>query len=221
MWYCPWAATYDAARQTFIKAFQHFPQIIVYCAGFSVVVASIRFAQEVGLHPVYRSGGHNAGGYSVSDEMVIDLSNISYLRIDPKKESDLAGAGVNFGGVNPEMDLYGAACAGRRLPDGLRRRLHRGPRLRLHLSAVRYELRLGDGYADGVDGRADCERGNADEHQDLFWGAAPAIISGPCWRSNPACKKLGPVWGFGFKWPLKDDIRRPPLLKPSTLLRNV
>lgn len=64
-------------------------------------------------------------------------------------------------------------------------------------------------------------RGNADEHQDLFWGAAPAIISGPCWRSNPACKKLGPVWGFGFKWPLKDDIRRPPLLKPSTLLRNV
>ena len=157
MWYCPWAATYDAARQTFIKAFQHFPQIIVYCAGFSVVVVSIRFAQEVGLHPVYRSGGHNAGGYSVSDEMVIDLSNISYLRIDPKKESDLAGAGVNFGGVNPEMDLYGAACAGRRLPDGLRRRLHRGPRLRLHLSAVRYELRLGDGYADGVDGRADCE----------------------------------------------------------------
>jgi hypothetical protein len=48
----PKDAIYDSARQTFMKAFQHFPQIIVYCAGLSDVVASIRFQQEVGLDPV-------------------------------------------------------------------------------------------------------------------------------------------------------------------------
>lgn len=41
---------YNSCRGTFMLAFQHFPQIIVYCVGFSDVVACIRFARRVGLH---------------------------------------------------------------------------------------------------------------------------------------------------------------------------
>src|SRR5580693_1581478 len=58
----PQDPSYQVDRSAFMSAFQHFPQIIVYCRGFADVVRCIDFAKEVGLKPVCRSGGHSTAG---------------------------------------------------------------------------------------------------------------------------------------------------------------
>jgi FAD/FMN-containing dehydrogenase len=202
----PQDPAYDSGRETFMKAFQHFPQIIVYCAGFSDVVASIRFAQEVGLHPVCRSGGHSTAGYSVNDEMVIDFSNISYVRVDPKKESALVGAGANFGRVNPEMDLYGlhvpsggcpTVCVGGFMQGG-------GYGFTSLVFGMNCDSVTGVQMAL-ADGRI--VPANAGENEDLFWAVRGGTGNnfGALLEIEYRLRKLGPLWGFGFKWPLKED----------------
>ncbi|HTC91541.1 MAG TPA: hypothetical protein VK686_24720, partial [Bryobacteraceae bacterium] len=52
----PQDPVYPVGRTTFMNAFQHFPQLIVYCQGFADVVRSIAFAKAVGLKPVCRAG---------------------------------------------------------------------------------------------------------------------------------------------------------------------
>src|ERR1700734_3922433 len=108
----PQDPSYPGARATFMNAFQHFPQIIVYCVGFSDVVSSIRFAQEVGLKPVCRSGGHSTAGYSVNDDMIIDVSGINYVRVDPDARVASVGAGANFAQINATLALYGLHVSG-------------------------------------------------------------------------------------------------------------
>ena len=150
----PRDAIYDSARQTFMKAFQHFPQIIVYCAGFSDVLASIRFAQEVGLDPVCRSGGHDTAGYSVTDEMVVDVSKYQLCEDRPEEGIGAGGGRRQLRTCEPGDGSLWAACAGRRLPDGLRRRLHAGRRLRFTSPLFGMNCDSVMGGADGVGGRS-------------------------------------------------------------------
>ena len=101
----PQDTSYNIDRGAFMAAFQSFPQIIVFCVGFSDVAACLRFAKEVGLKVACRAGGHSAAGYSVNDEMVIDVSGIYYARVDPTSETALVGGGANFAQVYGELDL--------------------------------------------------------------------------------------------------------------------
>ena len=201
----PQDAAYDSARETFMKAFQHFPQIIVYCAGFSDVVASIRFARDIGLHPVCRSGGHSTAGYSVNDEMVIDFSNISYVRVEPKNESALVGAGANFGHINSEMDLYELHVPGGGCPTVCVGGFMQGggygfTSLMFGMncdSVTGVQIALADGRIVTA---------NAGEHEDLFWAVRGGTGNnfGALLEIEYGLRKLGPLWGFGFKWPLKE-----------------
>jgi FAD/FMN-containing dehydrogenase len=82
---------------------------------FNDVARALEFAERWELSPVCRSGGHSAAGYSGNNEMVIDLSRINYVVVDPKKECAVVGAGANFGHLNAVLDGYqlhlpGGAC---------------------------------------------------------------------------------------------------------------
>src|SRR5262249_30513710 len=103
----PQDAPYNSAREGFLSTFQNYPQIIVYAAGVSDVVAAIAFAKEVGLHPVCRGGGHSTAGYSVNDEMVIDLTGINYVRVDRRKKTAVVGAGANFAQIDANLEYFG------------------------------------------------------------------------------------------------------------------
>src|ERR1700735_3139895 len=58
--------SYDACRQAYIKTYQQFPQIIVYCEIYRDVTLALAFAQKYGLEVTCRSGGHNTAGYAVN-----------------------------------------------------------------------------------------------------------------------------------------------------------
>ena len=52
-----------------------------------------------------RSGGHSSAGYSVNDEMVVDLSAMSYVHIDEARQMAAAGSATNFGVFNAELEV--------------------------------------------------------------------------------------------------------------------
>jgi FAD/FMN-containing dehydrogenase len=106
-------ADYDAARAIWNGAIDRRPACIARCTGVADVVASIRFAQERDLSVAVRSGGHGVGGHALCDGgLVIDLSPMKGIRVDPAARTARAEAGVLWGELDRETQLHGLATVG-------------------------------------------------------------------------------------------------------------
>jgi FAD/FMN-containing dehydrogenase len=200
----PQDANYAMDRTTFMNAFQHFPQIIVYCQGFSDVVQSIKFAHEVGLKPVCRCGGHSTAGYSVNDDMVIDVSGINYVRVDPDARIAWVGSGANWAQIYASLDLYGlhlpgggceTVCAAGYMQGGG----YSFTSLMFGMNCdqvVGFQMALADGRI---------VKANASENADLFWAVRGGTGNnfGVLLEIEYTLRELGALWGFGFKWPIE------------------
>ena len=89
---------YDAARAIWNGAIDRRPACIARCTGVADVVAAVRFARERDLLVGVRSGGHGVGGHAVCDGgLVIDLSPMRGIRVDPATRTARAEAGVLWG----------------------------------------------------------------------------------------------------------------------------
>jgi FAD/FMN-containing dehydrogenase len=72
------------------------------------VITAVNFGRDNGLPISIRGGGHNAGGLGVCDDgLVIDLSPMRYVRVDPKKQTILAGGGALWGDVDHAGHPFG------------------------------------------------------------------------------------------------------------------
>jgi len=202
----PQDPAYPVGRTTFMNAFQHFPQLIVYCQGFADVVRSIAFAKAVGLKPVCRAGGHNTAGYSVNDEMVIDVSGINYVRVDPEARIGWVGAGANFAQINATLELYGlhmpgggceTVCAAGYMQGG-------GYGFTSLMFGMNCDQVIGFQMAL-ADGRI--VKANPKENADLFWAVLGGTGNnfGVLLEIEYRLHEIGKLWGFGFKWPLDTD----------------
>src|SRR6187402_858846 len=104
---------YDAARAIWNGAIDRRPGCIVRCEGVADVVAAVRFARERELLVAVRSGGHGVGGHAVCDDgLVIDLSPMKGIRVDPAARTARAQAGVLWGELDRETQLHGLATVG-------------------------------------------------------------------------------------------------------------
>jgi FAD/FMN-containing dehydrogenase len=200
----PQDPTYAVNRTTFMNAFQHFPQIIVYCSGFADVVCCIRFAKAVGLQPVCRSGGHSTAGYSVNDHMVIDVSGINYVRVDPDTRVAWVGSGANFAQINAELELYGLHMPGGGCETvGVAGYMQGGG---YGFTSLMFGLNcdqvLGCKMAL-ADGRI--VRANPTENADLYWAIRGGTGNnfGVLLEVEYRLQEMATVWGFGFKWPIE------------------
>src|ERR1700728_2071637 len=91
----PSDSSYDEARKVYNGMIDRYPRLIARCADVADVMAAVKFGREQGLLVAIRGGGHNAGGLGVCDDgLVIDLSPMSYVHVDPKKKIVLVGAGA-------------------------------------------------------------------------------------------------------------------------------
>lgn len=78
----PGDAEYDRARKIYIGYFDRVrPQAVAYLENTQDVRTALKFAQDNGIRPTIRSGGHSFGGYSVSDGLVLNLSRLNSIRI--------------------------------------------------------------------------------------------------------------------------------------------
>jgi len=106
----PGDAGYDGARKVYNAMIDRKPRLIVRCADVADVIAAVKFSREHKLPISVRGGGHNAAGSGVCDDgLVIDLSPIKYVHVDPKKRTVLVGGGTLWGDVDHAAHAFGLA----------------------------------------------------------------------------------------------------------------
>ncbi|PWU07430.1 MAG: hypothetical protein C5B51_10030 [Terriglobia bacterium] len=106
----PGAAAYDSARKIFNGMIDRKPCAIAQCTGVADVLAALEFAQRHGLPITVRGGGHSAAGYALADNaLLIDLSTMRGVRVDPVKRTARAAAGAILGEFDRETQVFGLA----------------------------------------------------------------------------------------------------------------
>ncbi|GAA3061630.1 hypothetical protein GCM10020254_01840 [Streptomyces goshikiensis] len=102
----PGDAQYERARQLANAQFDNiYPQAVVYAETPGDVRTAMRFAQDQGIHTAVRSGGHNYGGWSTTEGLVINLTRIKHVRAGADTVS--VGPGVQAVDVVPQLSPHG------------------------------------------------------------------------------------------------------------------
>jgi FAD/FMN-containing dehydrogenase len=104
---------YEAARRVHNGMIDRRPSIIACCSRASDVVDALNFAIQYDLEIAVRGGGHNVAGRAVIDDgMMIDLSPMKGICVDPTARSVRVQAGVTWGEFNRETQQHGLATTG-------------------------------------------------------------------------------------------------------------
>jgi FAD/FMN-containing dehydrogenase len=103
-------AGYEKTRKVWNGLIDKRPALIVRCAGVGDVVDSVNFARENDLLLAVRGGGHNVAGNAVCDGgLVIDLSQMRGIRVDPERRLVRAESGATLGDLDRETQVFGLA----------------------------------------------------------------------------------------------------------------
>jgi hypothetical protein len=104
---------YDTARSVWNGAIDRRPALVARCAGPEDIAASIEFARRLELPISVRGGGHNYGGYAVCDDgVMIDLSQMKHVSVDPAARRVVCGGGATWGDVDAATQAHGLAVTG-------------------------------------------------------------------------------------------------------------
>ncbi len=160
---------YDEARAVWNGAIDRRPAFIAGCRSPGDVAAAVRFAREGELPVAVRGGGHGVAGTAVCDDgVVIDLSPMKAIQVDPDARTARAGAGVVWGEFDAATQDFGLATTGGQMSEtgiaGLTLGGGIGWLMRRHGLTVDNLLAADVVLADGRVVTAD-----EHEHADLFW----------------------------------------------------
>ncbi len=104
---------YDEARRVHNGLIDKRPALIAQCGDASDVAESVRLAQRLGLEVAVRGGGHNVTGRATIDGgVMIDLSPMKRIQVDPERRRVRAQGGVTWAELNLETQRYGLAVTG-------------------------------------------------------------------------------------------------------------
>jgi FAD/FMN-containing dehydrogenase len=166
----PGDSAYDSQRRVWNGSIDRYPAVIVRCTDANDVTAALTFARRNGLAVAVRGGGHSFPGHSVCNGgMVIDLSAMKGILLDPQRRTARVRAGVLLGELDRAAQPDGLAVpagivshtgiAGLTLGGGL------GWIMRRHGLTIDNLL-----SADVVTVEGAAVRASASENADLFWG---------------------------------------------------
>jgi FAD/FMN-containing dehydrogenase len=101
---------YEAKRKVYNGMIDKRPSLIARCADVADVITSVRFAREADMLTAIRGGGHNGGGLgSCDDGLVIDLSQMTGVRVDPASRTVRVGPGCAQGDADHASHAFGLA----------------------------------------------------------------------------------------------------------------
>ncbi len=160
---------YEEARQVYNAMIDKRPALIARCTSPADVAKAIAFAREHGLLLAVRGGGHNGAGLgSCDDGLVIDLSPLDEVQVDPEARTVTAGGGCTWAQVDQATNEHGLAT-----PSGIISTTGVGG---LTLGGGLGHLTRGCGLtidnlleAEMVLASGETVRVNAEEHPDLYW----------------------------------------------------
>lgn len=187
---------YDAARKVWNGMVDKHPALVVRCAGVADVVSAVRFARSQNLLVAVRGGGHSFAGLSTCDGgMVIDLSPMKGIRVDPARRTVRAQGGATWHDLDHETAAFGLATTGGLVSStgiaGLTLGGGIGWLMRAHGLACDNLV-----SADVVSADGRCLTASADENADLFWalrggGGNFGIVTSFEYRLHPVSTVLG------------------------------
>jgi hypothetical protein len=106
----PEDADYDEARKVYNAMIDRRPRLIARCADVNDVIAAVNFAREHEVVLAVRGGGHNGGGLGVCDDgIVLDLSAMRSVQVDPAARTVRVGGGCTWADVDRATHEYGLA----------------------------------------------------------------------------------------------------------------
>jgi FAD/FMN-containing dehydrogenase len=166
----PGDAVYDEARKVHNGMIDKRPALIVQCTCVTDIIASVNFAGKNNLLVAVRGAGHNVAGTALCDGgIVIDLSTMKGIRIDPVRRTTRVEPGVTWGELSHDLQFFGLAATGGFVSttgvSGLTLGGGLGWLLRKHGMALDNLLSIDVVTAEGKLITAD-----ATQNQDLFWG---------------------------------------------------
>src|ERR1700751_4954561 len=101
---------YEEARRLYNAMIDKRPLLIARCVDVADVISAVRFARENDLLTAVRGGGHNGPGLgSCNDGLVIDLSLMKSVRVDPASRTVRVDAGCTSGDVDHATHAFGLA----------------------------------------------------------------------------------------------------------------
>jgi FAD/FMN-containing dehydrogenase len=104
---------YDEARRIWNGSLDKRPALIARCHGVADVIAALEYARAEDLLVAVRGGGHSIPGHSTCDDgIVIDLSPMKGVRVDPVARTARAQGGVTWGEFDRETQAFGLATTG-------------------------------------------------------------------------------------------------------------
>ena len=198
---------YDSHRKIWNGSIDRRPAVIVRCGSTEDVRRAVRFAAEHELLTAVRGGGHSFPGLSTCDDgIVIDLSMMSQVDVDPTSRTVVVQAGALLGDVDHATQPYGLAVpagivshtgvAGLTLGGGL------GWQQRKYGLTIDNLL-----SAELVTAAGEVITASSDQHPELFWGLRGGggnfgVVTSFRFRLNPIGPDVmaGPVF-----WPIEDS----------------
>ncbi len=104
---------YDQARAVWNASHDRYPALIIRCAGTADVIRAVEFARSEGLPVAVRGGAHSIAGFSTNDGgVVIDLSPMQGIHVDPVARRAVAQPGVTWKSFDHETQTFGLAVTG-------------------------------------------------------------------------------------------------------------
>ena len=194
---------YDAARTIPNAMIDRRPAIIARCAGAADVIACVQFAREHDLLVSVRGGGHSVAGKSVCEGgLMIDLSGMKGMRVDPVRRTARAEPGMKLGEFDRETQAFGLATTLGVVPATGISGLTLGGGFG-HLMA-KYGLALDNLISVDIvtaDGRL--LTASAQENPDVFWGVRGSngnlgVVTSLEYRLH----EVGPVLGGAVLYPV-------------------
>jgi len=199
----PGDSDYDEARKVYNGSINKRPRMIAHCADVADVISCVNFARENDMLLAVRGGGHNGGGLAVADDaLVIDLSSMRGVRVDPEERTVRVEGGARWGDVDHASHAFGLA-----VPTGI-----------ISTTGVA-GLTLGGGhgylsrkYGLAIDNLLEADvvladgrlvKANEEENEDLFWairggGGNFGVVTSFLFKGNP----VSTVYGGPMLWEL-------------------
>jgi FAD/FMN-containing dehydrogenase len=199
---------YDSARKVYNAMIDKHPALIVQCADIADVINSVNYARENNLLLAIRGGGHNGGGLGICDNgLVIDLSLMNGIHIDPQAKTALVQGGCLLKNVDHATHIFGQA-----LPSGIIGTTGVGGltlggglgHLTRHFGLTIDSLL--EAYVVLADGRY--VKASETENADLFWalkggGGNFGVVTSFLFR----LQEVHTVYAGPMLWPLEDSER--------------
>lgn len=200
----PTDANFNETRKVYNGMIDKHPGLFAMCVDVADVIASVNFGRENNLLVAVRGGGHNGGGLGLCDDgLVIDLSELKFVRVDPSNNTVRVGGGNLWGEVDHATHPFGLAIpagivsttgvGGLTLGGGI------GYLSRKYGLTIDNLLEADMVLADGT-----CVTVSKNQHPDLFWairggGGNFGIVTSFKFQAHPVKN----VFGGPTLWPIE------------------